>query len=281
LKTTPSTNLEHLSPFRYPGGKSWLVPHIKQWLDSSKEPRIFVEPFAGGAAVSLAVAKRNWADHILMCEIDPAVAAVWNVVLNGEAKWLQDQITGFRLNSRSLKKQLKQRPRTERDKAFQTLLRNRTSHGGLIAIGSAPLRSGENKRGITSRWYPETLEKRLKMIARLRKKLTFVPGDGVQLVEALVNSKQCFFFFDPPYTAGASSAGKRMYDHHEIDHARLFGLANRMRGQFLMSYDDTEEIRLMAKAHKFAIKPVSMRTRLHEETHELLISRSLDWLKRR
>lgn len=43
-------SVPHRSPFRYPGGKTWLVPHVRRWLTSvSSLPREFVEPFAGGA----------------------------------------------------------------------------------------------------------------------------------------------------------------------------------------------------------------------------------------
>jgi len=41
--------VRHLSPFRYPGGKTWLVPDVRHWLMASKvKPAVFVEPFAGG-----------------------------------------------------------------------------------------------------------------------------------------------------------------------------------------------------------------------------------------
>jgi hypothetical protein len=37
------------SPFRYPGGKTWLVPYIRDWLGAKKKtPSRLVEPFAGG-----------------------------------------------------------------------------------------------------------------------------------------------------------------------------------------------------------------------------------------
>ncbi len=65
------------SPFRYPGGKTWLVPHIRQWLASRKSPpNDFIEPFAGGGIVSLTVAAENLADHVTMVELDEQVAAV-------------------------------------------------------------------------------------------------------------------------------------------------------------------------------------------------------------
>ena len=44
--------VNHLSPFRYPGGKTWLVPRIRQWLrGSNSRVRELCEPFAGGGIV--------------------------------------------------------------------------------------------------------------------------------------------------------------------------------------------------------------------------------------
>ena len=40
------------SPLRYPGGKTWLIPHIRAWLGAiDPKPRLLIEPFAGGAIV--------------------------------------------------------------------------------------------------------------------------------------------------------------------------------------------------------------------------------------
>lgn len=50
-KKTPTNvaQVRQLSPFRYPGGKTWLVPEVRKWLTASKaKPSVFVEPFAGG-----------------------------------------------------------------------------------------------------------------------------------------------------------------------------------------------------------------------------------------
>ncbi len=49
-------SVPHRSLFRYPGGKTWLVPHIRRWLVSlPQKPAEFVEPFAGGGIVGLSV----------------------------------------------------------------------------------------------------------------------------------------------------------------------------------------------------------------------------------
>src|SRR5579864_7056631 len=84
------------SPFRYPGGKTWFVPYLRDWLQSkSKLPARFIEPFAGGGIVSLTVAFERLAKHVVFAELDAGVAAVWRVVLNGQAEWLASEILGF------------------------------------------------------------------------------------------------------------------------------------------------------------------------------------------
>ena len=70
--------VRQLSPFRYPGGKTWLIPEIKKWLlKIGYRPSAFVEPFAGGSIASLTVAVFNLADKVVMVERDDSAAAVW------------------------------------------------------------------------------------------------------------------------------------------------------------------------------------------------------------
>ncbi len=58
------------SPFRYPGGKTWLVPYLRQWLKSKYlKPKRFIEPFAGGAVASLTTAP------LLVPDLSPAPVA--------------------------------------------------------------------------------------------------------------------------------------------------------------------------------------------------------------
>jgi hypothetical protein len=53
-KATKLSRNAFLSPFRYPGGKSWFVKTACRWLEHQKlGPKILVEPYAGGAGISL------------------------------------------------------------------------------------------------------------------------------------------------------------------------------------------------------------------------------------
>ena len=113
------------SPFRYPGGKTWLVPRIRQWLSSLNEkPTEFIEPFTGGGIVSLTVAFERLANHVLMVELDEEVAAVWLAILGEDAVWLADRIASFELTIENVEEVLSKEAISTRDKAFKTILKN-------------------------------------------------------------------------------------------------------------------------------------------------------------
>jgi DNA adenine methylase len=266
------------SPFRYPGGKTWLVPRIRKWLLKCA-PREFIEPFAGGGIVSLSVAAEGLAQHVTMIELDKQVAAVWKVIVEGDAQWLATRIAEFQLTPDSLAEVLASKPRSMREKAFQTILKNRTFHGGILAAGSAPLKHGENGKGIRSRWYADTLKRRILDIAAIRERITFIEGEGIAQMRKHARKRDAAFFIDPPYTAGGKRAGRRLYTHSELNHDILFKVASRLAGDFLMTYDDARDVRELADRYGFDVELIAMKNTHHANMKELLISRDLDWVR--
>lgn len=272
-------SVRQLSPFRYPGGKTWLVPRVRRWLRN--QPSNFIEPFAGGGIISLTVATERLADHVTMVEKDEQVAAVWKTILtDDDGAWLVDRIINFDLTLESLHEELAKPSAQTREKAFRTILKNRTFRGGILAAGSAPLKYGENGKGIKSRWYPDTLGKRILEIAALRDRISFVEGDGMETIRQFAHQADAAFFIDPPYTAAGKKAGRRLYTHSELDHEELFKLMSRVAGDFLMTYNDADGVRELARSHSFDIELVAMKNTHHAEMTELLIGRRLDWLNR-
>src|SRR5207248_2714934 len=90
------------SPFRYPGGKTWLVPTIRSWLKQNPDPKHLTEPFAGGGIVSLTAAFENLASSILMVEKDEEVAAVWEIIFSDNNRWLAEKILTFDLSHENI-----------------------------------------------------------------------------------------------------------------------------------------------------------------------------------
>lgn len=270
----------HRSPFRYPGGKTWLVPRVREWLASlPQHPALFVEPFAGGGIVSLTVAAENLADHVLMVELDNQVAAVWHAILRGDGYWLADRIVTFDLTPENVETIMAKKPRRIRDKAFQTLLKNRIYRGGILARGSGMLKYGENGKGMKSRWYPQTLKKRITAIIEMRDRITFIEDDGLKVMKEYASRPDAVFFVDPPYTAAGKMAGRRLYTHADLDHEELFRVSSVVAGDFLMTYDDAERVRKLGGEQGFDMEFVAMKSTHHAEMAELLIGRNLSWAR--
>ncbi len=262
------------SPFRYPGGKTWLVPYVRDWLrNQPSKPSRLIEPFAGGAIISLTTGFERLAKHVVFAELDEGVAAVWKAVLNGQAEWLASQILQFDLNIESARHALDKPARKTRELAFQTLLRNRVQRGGILAPGAGLVKTGENGRGIRSRWYPETLAKRIREINSIKDRFTFVHGDAFALIREHQDDHSAVFYIDPPYTLAA----KRLYSKWNIDHELLFFQLSKVKGDFLMSYDNTPEVEHLAKKFDFETRQIAMKNTHHAKMTELLIGRDLSW----
>jgi len=267
------------SPFRYPGGKTWFVPTFRRWMASLKiRPRILVEPFVGGGIISLTALFENWVEMAVMVELDDEVASVWETIVDGDAEWLAHRILTFPMTRENVEEELQRPPTTRREKAFQTILKNRTLHGGILAEGSRFIRHGENGKGIGSRWYPKTLARRLVNLNHIVSRIDFRRDDGLKVMIEFASREDAIYFVDPPYTAGGKKAGKRLYKHHQIDHEHLFTICESLVGDFLMTYDEAEEVKEMARRHGFQMRLIPMKNTHHTTMRELVIGRDLSWL---
>jgi DNA adenine methylase len=267
------------SPFRYPGGKTWFVPTFRRWIANLKaKPRVLVEPFAGGGIISLTALFENLVEKAVMVELDNEVAAVWETVVNGDAEWLANRILTFQMTREAVEAELQKTPTTRREKAFQTLLKNRTLHGGILAEGSRFIKRGENGKGIGSRWYPKTLAQRIINLNYIASRIDFRCDDGLKVMIEFSSHEDTVYFIDPPYTAGGKKAGKRLYKHHEINHEHLFTVCESLAGDFLMTYDEAEEVKEMARRHGFQMRLIPMKNTHHATMRELVIGRDLSGL---
>lgn len=202
------------------------------------------------------------------------MASVWRAILHGYSEQLASRIASFELSTESVKKVLGSPANSLLDQAFATILKNRVNRGGILASGASLVKNGENGKGLSSRWYPETLKKRILDIARISDRITFIEGDGMEVMRQNANRKDATFFIDPPYTLAA----RRLYSRWKLDHEELFRIAEGLAGDFLMTYDNDEAIRSLATTHEFQTREVAMKNTHHTRMTELLIGRDLSWL---
>ncbi|MCY3580460.1 MAG: DNA adenine methylase [bacterium] len=203
-----------------------------------------------------------------MVELDRDVAAFWHCALRHgpELRELVERFEPTRENVNALASEI---PQNLISHGFRTLVLNRTRRGGILAAGAALSRAGENNKGVASRWYAETLIKRLQDIEDRCDRIAFCEGDGMPALQAVAELPGTVAFVDPPYTAG----GKRLYNHHALDHHTLFKTLAEAGIDFLMTYDRAPEIIDLIGEFGFSAVQVVMKNTHHAKMSELVISR--------
>jgi DNA adenine methylase len=244
------------------------------------KPDVLVEPFAGGGIISLTALSERLVETAVMVEIDDDIAAVWQSVVGGKTSWLAKRILEFELTKDSVLAELSKKSVSVKERAFQTILKNRTFHGGILAEGAGFLKHGENGKGILSRWYPETLARRFTDLSGIADRICFRQEDGLNVIREYANLKNAIFFIDPPYTAGGKKAGRRLYRHSHLDHDLLFSICKTIKGDFLMTYDNAEEVKVMARRHGYQMRLIPMNNTHHATMQELVIGKDLSWMDR-
>lgn len=270
------SSVPNRSPFRYPGGKTWLVEHIRDWLGGHGGLATeLIEPFAGGAIVSLTAVAENLVGSAVLVEKDKRVRDVWKAILGRSGSKLAKQIENFDFTPEKLNSTLAEEGGNLRERAFRTLLANRVSRNGIIAPSGGRLKNGENGEGLSSRWYPQTLSERIRNIVAIKDRIE-VPRytTGLRYMKSRIDDENAVFFIDPPYP----KAGKRLYLHSEVRPGKVFLCASRLSGHFLLTYKNTEEIRGLAELHDFESRPIRMWSGHNATQTELLISRDLSWV---
>ena len=278
-KIVNAASVPHRSLFRYPGGKTWFVPTFRKWISSLEtKPKCLVEPFAGGGIVGLTAAFEDLAEKVLLVELDENISAVWEIILSKDNERLARKIEQYDLTEENVRSLLTKKTQSTYTRAFQTIIKNRVSHGGIMAPGSGLIKGGENGKGISSRWYPATLAKRIRAINEVKDKLEFVHGSGMDIIPKYMTSNKNCIFVDPPYTAGGKKAGRRLYLHHELDHEKLFSFFTSSKANFLFTYDLNEELVKLSKENGFATQGIAMKNTHHAKMTELIVSKDLSWM---
>lgn len=221
-------------PLRWPGGKTRL---LKQLIPLIRPHTLFVEAFAGGAALTLAK--------------EPSKVEVINDI-NGElvnlyrhAQFhLEALLTEveFTLNSRAdLEALIEQPGLTGLQQAARYLLRNRLSFGGggssfAVSKQAQPSRSA-------------VLEKLRALNARLDK----VAVENVSYERLFKNydSPGTLWFCDPPYTVGEVDT-YAAWDSERM--AAFAGAVGALQGDWIVTVNDSAENRALFRGHE--IRPV-------------------------
>jgi len=160
------------SLLRYPGSKARLAGFIAETIMLNGPAQvILVEPFCGGASVSIALLESNLVEEVVINDVDPIIAALWRCVFSADnARWLADAVMKVPLTVEHWQYQKHLRPVNIREAALKCLYLNRTSFSGVLHPRAGPIGGRtQEKWTIGCRFNRERLATRISELSSLFK----------------------------------------------------------------------------------------------------------------
>lgn len=246
--------MPNFTPLRYPGGKAKLAWLLKTLLDKNRLcDGVYVEPYAGGAGVALDLLLTGYVRKIQLNDLNPGVFAFWDTVVN-EPEALCRKISRATVSIPAWKRHRKvienYHSADRLELAFAFLFLNRTNRSGIINAGVIGGLDQSGTWKIDARFYRETLIDRIELIAEHADKIEVSNEDAVKFLRKIdrVLPQKSLIYLDPPYFV----QGKRLYDnfYNPEDHQAIATLVSQLKAPWMVSYDDTPEIRAMYRSFR-------------------------------
>jgi DNA adenine methylase len=236
------------SLLRYPGSKARFAPFIAQALAMNPPfPRVFAEPFCGGASVSLALLEGNLVEGIVLNDADPLIAALWKCVFHPEnSVWLANQLSSIPLTIDEWRRQKSLEPANQREAALKCLYLNRTSFNGILHQ-SGPIGGwGQKNRTLGVRFNRERLIARIVELSAYSDRVLIFNEPWKTFCIRLESDRDTFLFLDPPYYYKAEQLYGFVFD--ETEHKELRDYLSDLNVPWLLSYDDAKEVRALYRS---------------------------------
>ena len=243
------------SPLRYPGGKACLFDLAVEVLKlNGLERGHYAEPYAGGCGLALELLYAGHVADIHINDIDAAVWAFWDSVLNNASPLLTKVAeTPVTINEWRRQRDIyrRQDTRNKLELGYAAFFLNRTNRSGIIkgagVIGGLD-QSGNYK--IDCRYNVEELSRRINRISKYRERIHLSNLDAIDFIKRC-NSElptESLIFIDPPYYNKGPSLYTSFYQ--DGDHIDLSDLVLEISRPWIMTYDDVAAIRGLYKARR-------------------------------
>lgn len=210
-KTTHIKFDKRLSPLRYPGGKAKMLQIIIQSLNVQK-CTTFVEPYAGGAGLGLALLNANLIENYILNDIDFGIYSLFKTIKYEPEKLINriknETPTHEKFFESRAKIQNRYRNCSSLDAAWSLLITNRLAYSGIVKANPLGGKNGTEKQ-LLSRWNPYDLIKRITKIHALGNKITITNQDALEVIEEYYWTSNTTIFVDPPYF----KKGKQLYNY--------------------------------------------------------------------
>lgn len=246
--------MRYSTPLRYPGGKSKLANFMRLVFEENNLMNgHYIEPYAGGAGVALHLLFSGHASRIHINDLSKSIYAFWQVVLEDTdniCRLIYD--TTVDIDSWLKQKEIQAHPEQHSmlELGFSTFFLNRTNRSGIITGGVI---GGHNQDGpwkLDARYNKTNLISRIEKISRVSDHINLYNQDAEEFITEVIPTLplESIVYLDPPYYA----KGRDLYENHYVhdDHLAISNLVGDINQGWIVSYDDTPEIREMYQRYK-------------------------------
>jgi len=205
--------------FGSPGGKRYLAKTIVSYIP---EHKVYVEPFVGGGAIFFA---KEPSEVEIINDLDPEIAFAYRFIKNlTDEKLSQLRRKDWTLTESKFARLKESKPINEIDKFYRFIM---LKWGSFSSRGDKvnPLRLNQKWDGVN----------RLISLKNRLSKVIIYNRDYKKLKD--YDDKNTFYYLAPPYPNTAN------FEDLQIDVEELNQFVKSLKGRFILSLPDTEEIR--------------------------------------
>lgn len=244
-----------LTPFRYPGGKTKLLPILREQLDpliveydnyininpSNTKHNSFIDVFVGGGSVLLDIAQRYPTIKLYANDKDQFIFHFWNIVSGNDDNQFQ-KLLKLIDQKPTLQLFYDLRNTTTADPiecAYRAIFFNRTTFSGIASSGPIGGKEQKSKYTVDCRYNSKKLKEKIQACRKLLIGRTTVTGLDVADYADLWNT-DIPAYLDPPYYDKGDTLYVQKMD--AFQHEKLAALIQ-YRDNWVLSYDDRPEVR--------------------------------------
>lgn len=218
---------------------------------NSLERGHYAEPYAGGCGLALSLLYGGHVADIHVNDVDPSIWAFWHSVLNdtdGLAALVAETPVTVEEWRRQRAVHLAMDARDPLALGFAAFFLNRTNRSGIIRGGGVI--GGLSQTGnykIDCRFQRDDLARRISRVAKYKDRIHLTNLDALDFLKRCERAlpANSLLFVDPPYF----KKGPELYTsfYKPEDHARLADRVMGVRWPWIVTYDDTPDIRRLYK----------------------------------
>ncbi len=234
------------SPLRWAGGKSKMIPFVNNVINQIENKNItFVQPFAGGAGVSLFMLGNSKVNKIIINDFDYGVYSFWHSVFFDNDNLIkiieQTDVTMQQwLKRRQSLKSIQDLDTLQ--SGYTTFFLNRTNRSGILSAGAIGGLSQSGKWKINERFNKKTLINQIKNLKQYSHRVQIYNKTYNELYKCISN-ENLFSFVDPPYYQKGKSLYRKFFIHN--DHLQLSQMMKNLNHQWILTYDLNDNIKKM------------------------------------